>query len=134
MVSFVYAGAEGVDGLVEARRDLRARRAPVPALDRRPRLVGGDEQRVAAAVRAQAPGLGRQREMGAEIGQVPGGHGQALARGAHLGQPALDPRPQLGDGQRGLALAGARGQRDLHAVVRVDGHAHAARAGRAADV
>ena len=58
--------AERRDGLVEARRDLGARRAPVPALDRRPRLVAGHEQRVTAAVRAQAPGLGRQGEVGAE--------------------------------------------------------------------
>jgi hypothetical protein len=39
---------------------------------------------------------------------VPGGHGEALARGADLGQPPLDPRAQLGDGQGRLALAGAR--------------------------
>ena len=71
--------------------------------------------------------------MVAEVGQVPGGHGEALARGADLGQPPLDPRPQLGDGQGRLALARAPGQRDLHAVVRVDGHAHAARARRASD-
>ena len=133
IVSFVYARAERGDGLVEARGDLGARRAPVPALDRRARLVGGDEQRVAAAVRARAAGLGREREVRAEEGHVPGGHGQALARGAHLGQPALDPRAQLGHGERGLALARARGQRDLHAVVRVDRHAHAARTRRAAD-
>ena len=56
--------------------------------------------------------------MVAEKRHVSSGHGQAFARGAHLGQPTLDPRPQLGDGQRGLALAGARGQRDLHAVMR----------------
>ena len=66
--------------------------------------------------------------MGAEVGQAPRRDGEALASRAELGQPALDPRPQLGDGQGGLALAGARGQRDLHAVVRVDRHAHAARA------
>jgi hypothetical protein len=60
MVSFVYRAPRAADGLVEARRDLRARRAPVPALDRRARLVGRDEQRVAAAVGAQAAGLGRR--------------------------------------------------------------------------
>jgi hypothetical protein len=125
--------AERLDRLVEPRGDLGARRAPVPALDRGLRVDGRDVEHVATTVRTHATRLGRQRERRSQIRKVPGRHRQPRARRAHLGQPPLDPWPQLGDRERRLALARASRQRHVDAVVRVDGHPDPAGTRRAAD-
>src|SRR5205814_9097406 len=54
-------------GVVEARLDLRARRASVETLQRRARIPRGHEQPIATAMRAGAPPLRDKCQGGAQI-------------------------------------------------------------------
>ena len=129
----VYGRAGRGGRRVEPRRDLRARLAAEPALERRAVVVlaARDEQRLAAAVHARATGLGHERERLAEVRDGRAARRHQLARALQLGDAPLDPRPQLADRRGRLALGRARRQHHFHPAGRIDAHAHTPRPIRA---
>ena len=78
------------------------------------------------------PGSGTSSSEVPEVGHRAGARGDPREHLLGVGQPALDPGPQLADGGRRRALGRARREHDLDPGVGVHVHPHPPRAGGAA--
>ena len=101
-------------GRVQPRLDLRPRRPPVEALQRRPTVADRHQQALPVSVHPRAPTLWHQPQRRPEIGHRPGPLRHPCERRFGLAHTSLDPRSQLPHRRRRRPLGGPLGQHHLH--------------------